>query len=317
MTKKDNPIREKIIKGLELTHKKLIQSKKERNFDLIISDASALVKGVKTKEDQLHICYCHTPTRYLWTDTKDYLKTAPIPKILRPVMPLAIWFLRRWDLKAAQRPDFYIANSRNIANKIYKYYHRDSTVIYPPVETDKFHLSPKLADYFFMVARLEPYKKVDLVIQAFNQLPRLKLKIAGGGTKQEEFAKIAGSNISFIGRVSDTKLAELYAHARAFIFPQEEDFGITAVEAQAAGRPVVAFKKGGALESIIEGKTGEFFHPQTAEALVKVLKKFQSGKYNPKEVRAQALKFDKSLFKEKIKEYINSKLNNKILNQKS
>ncbi len=294
-----------------------VESFNLKNFDLIISDASALVKGVKTKEDQLHICYCHTPTRYLWTDTKDYLKTAPIPKILRPVMPLAIWFLRRWDLKAAQRPDFYIANSRNIANKIYKYYHRDSTVIYPPVETDKFHLSPKLADYFFMVARLEPYKKVDLVIQAFNQLPRLKLKIAGGGTKQEEFAKIAGSNISFIGRVSDTKLAELYAHARAFIFPQEEDFGITAVEAQAAGRPVVAFKKGGALESIIEGKTGEFFHPQTAEALVKVLKKFQSGKYNPKEVRAQALKFDKSLFKEKIKEYINSKLNNKILNQKS
>jgi len=285
-----------------------VESFKLDEFDLIISDASALIKGIKTSPKQLHICYCHTPTRYLWGETKDYLKTAPIPNFIKPLMPLVIWALRRWDLKAAKRPDFFLANSRNIANKIYKYYNRDSAVIYPPVETEKFKINPKLEDYFFMVARLEPYKKVDLVINAFNKLPRLKLKIAGGGTKKTEFEKIAGTNIEFLNRVTDEELAEIYAHARAFIFPQEEDFGITAVEAQAAGRPVIAFKKGGALETVIEGKTGEFFFPQNVEALIKVLKNFQSGKYNPKTIRAHAQKFDKRVFKEEILSYIKSRL---------
>lgn len=282
-----------------------------KDYDLIISSSSALIKGIKTHQNQIHICYCHTPTRYLWTDFKDYIKTAPIPNMIRPIIPLAIWFLRRWDLKASKRPDFYIANSQNIKHKIRKYYNRDSQVIYPPVETNKFKISAKLENYFFMVTRLEPYKKADLVIDAFNQLPRLKLKIAGSGTRSAELQKLAGPNITFTGRVTDAKLAELYARARAFIFPQEEDFGITAVEAQAAGRPVIAYGRGGALESVIEGKTGEFFFPQTSAALTKILAKFRSGKYNPSFVRAHALKFDKSLFKEEITEYINSKVREK------
>lgn len=277
------------------------------DFDLVISDASALIKGVKTRPNQIHICYCHTPTRYLWGETKEYLKTAPVPKFIKPLMPVVIWFLRRWDLKASRRPNFIIANSKNIANKIYKYYHRETTVIYPPVDASKFNLNTKLSDYFFLVTRLEPYKKADLVIKAFNKFPRLKLKIAGSGTRADELRAMAGANIEFLGRVSDEELAEHYAQARAFIFPQEEDFGITALEAQAAGRPVIAYKKGGALESVIEGKTGEFFSPQTAEALIKVLKNFQSGKYDPKIIRAHALNFDKEVFKEKIKEYINSR----------
>lgn len=277
------------------------------SFDVIITDASALIKGIKTRPGQLHICYCHTPTRYLWGETEAYLKTAPIPKFLRPLMPIVIWFLRRWDLKASKRPDFYIANSKNIANKIYKYYHREATVIYPPVEAKNFNISSKLSDYFFLVTRLEPYKKADLVIKAFNKMPRLKLKIAGSGTRAQELQKMAGSNIEFLGLVSDQDLAQLFAQARAFIFSQEEDFGITALEAQAAGRPVIAFKKGGALETVIEGKTGEFFFPQTVEALTKVVIKFQSGKYDPKFIRAHALNFDKEVFKEKIKEYINNR----------
>lgn len=279
-----------------------------KDFDIIISDASALIKGVKTKPEQLYICYCHTPTRYLWGETKEYLKTAPIPKFIRPFMPLVIWFLRRWDLKASHRPNFFLANSKNIANKIHKYYDREATVIYPPVEVDKFNISRSLSDYFLLVTRLEPYKKVDLVIMAFNKLPRLKLVIAGDGTQMEALQRIAGPNISFVGYMTGRPLVNLYIHARAFIFPQEEDFGITAVEAQAAGRPVIAFKKGGALESVVEGKTGEFFFPQTVAALIKVLKKFRSGKFNPTTIRAHAKNFDKEVFKEKIKEYINSKV---------
>lgn len=289
-----------------------IESFNLKDFDLIISDASGLIKGIKTRPEQLHICYCHTPTRYLWGETEEYLKTAPIPKIIKPLMPLVIWLLRRWDLRASKRPDFYLANSQNIKNKIRKYYGRDAEVIYPPIEVNKFRISAKLEDYFFMVTRLEPYKKADLVIETFNKLPRLKLKIAGSGTKAPELQKMAGSNITFTGRISDKELAELYARARAFIFPQEEDFGLTAVEAQAAGRPVIAYGRGGALESVIEGRTGEFFFPQTVTALTKILAKFRSGKYNPKEIRAHASKFDHSLFKKKIREYIESKIKIKL-----
>jgi len=285
-----------------------IESFDLKTYDLIISSSSALIKGVKTRKNQRHFCYCHTPTRYLWSDVKDYLKTAPIPALIRPIMPIVIWFLKKWDFRAAQRPDFYIANSKNIQNKIKKYYHRNSTVIYPPVAGDKFKINAKLEDYFFLVARLEPYKKADLVIEAFNRLPRLKLKITGSGSKKEELVKKAGPNITFTGRVSDAELADLYARARAFIFPQEEDFGITALEAMASGRPVIAYRKGGVLESVVDGKTGEFFYPQTATALVKVLTKFQSGKFNPQTIRQHALGFDQEVFKKKILEYIKERI---------
>ena len=279
-----------------------------KDYDVVLSDASALIKGVKTNNKQLHICYCHTPTRYLWSDKEEYLKTAPIPKFIKPIMPLAIWFLRRWDLKASKRPDYFVANSENIKDKIRRYYGRQADVIYPPIETEKFKISPKLGDYFLLVTRLEPYKKAELVIKAFKKLPKLKLKIAGSGTKKDELQQMAGSNVSFLGRVSDQELSELYERCRAFIFPQEEDFGVTAVEAQAAGRPVVAYKKGGALESVVEGVTGQFFYPQTPEALAKILEKFRSGRFDPKTVRSHAKKFDKEVFKTRILSYIKDKI---------
>lgn len=276
-------------------------------FDLIISSSSALIKGIKTRKDQLHICYCHTPTRYLWSDVKDYLKTAPIPGIIKPIMPLAIWFLRKWDLKASRRPDYLIANSINIQAKIKKYYNLDSTVIYPPVETDRFTIGKKVGDYYLITSRIEPYKKVEMVVEAFNQLG-LKLKVVGSGTKKVEIEKMAQGNIEFTGRISDKDLVDAYQNCLAYIFPQEEDFGIVPVEAMSAGRPVVAYKKGGALETIVPGKTGEFFYPQTVEALVKAIKKFDVNKYNPTEIRHHSLKFSKEVFKEQILEYIKSRI---------
>lgn len=277
-------------------------------YDLVISDASALIKGVKTRKDQTHICYCHTPTRYLWVDSKSYIKNAPIPFFVRPFMPLVLNYLKKWDLKASKRPDFYIANAENIKEKIKKYYNRDSAVIYPPVESDKFQIKKEIGDYFLLVSRIEPYKKVDMVIDAFNQMPDKKLKIVGSGSKIKEMRVLAKENIEFTGRVSDEELANAFEKAISFIFPQEEDFGIVAVEAMSAGRPVVAYKKGGALESIIEGKTGEFFYPQTSEALIKTIKNFNSQKYNSQEIRAHAKKFDKAVFKQQILEYIINKL---------
>lgn len=278
-----------------------------KDFDLIISSSSALIKGVKTHKNQTHICYCHTPTRYLWSDTAEYLKTAPIPGMLKPLMPLVIKLLKKWDYKASQRPNFYIANARNIQAKIKKYYGRDSQVIYPPVEGQNFHIAQQLDDYYLLVARLEPYKKADLVMDAFNDSGK-RLKIVGSGSKREEWAKLAPSNITFTGRVSDKELANLYAKCLAFIFPQEEDFGITALEAQASGRPVIAYKKGGALESIIEGQTGEFFFPQSVKALKNSLSTFNPKKYDSKKIRAHALTFDKTIFKQKLMEYIKDKL---------
>lgn len=278
-----------------------------KEFDLIISSSSALIKGVKTNKNQTHICYCHTPTRYLWGESSDYLKTAPIPKIIKPLMPIVFWFLRKWDLKVSKRPDFYIANSEFIKAKIKKYYDRDAIVIYPPVETERFKLGAKISDYFLLTSRIEPYKKVDMVVEAFNELG-LKLKVVGNGTKKDEIEKLAKINIEFTGRLSDEELSIAYRECLAYIFPQVEDFGIVPVEAMASGRPVIAYKEGGALETVVEGVTGEFFTPQTKEALVLSLKKFDSKKYNPTAIRAHALKFSKAIFKEKIMEYISNSI---------
>jgi glycosyltransferase involved in cell wall biosynthesis len=278
-----------------------------KEFDLVISSSSALIKGIKTNKNQIHICYCHTPTRYLWGETKEYFMTAPIPAIAKPLMPLVVWFLRRWDLKASARPDFYIANAINIKNKIKKYYGRGADVIYPPVETDRFKIGKTVGDYYLITSRIEPYKKVDLVVEAFNKLGR-PLKVVGGGTKKAEIEKIAHDNIEFTGRISDEELAQAYSGCLAYLFPQEEDFGIVPVEAMASGRPVIAYKKGGALETIVEGVTGEFFYPQTVNALVKAVEKFNPKKYEPKKIRAHAMKFSKNVFKTKIREYINKRI---------
>lgn len=220
-----------------------------KDFDIIISITSAFVKGIKTNKNQTHFCYCNTPTRFLWID-KDYVKTAPIPFFVRPFMPLVLWYLRKWDLKASKRPDVYFANSENVKKRIKYYYKRDSLVLYPPVDVNKFKISKKYDDYFLLVSRIEPYKKVDLVIDAFKNL-KDKLKIIGSGSKKDQIALSAPKNIEFEGRVSDEKLPVFYSKAKAFIFPQNEDFGITPVESMAAGRPVIAYKIGAALAATL------------------------------------------------------------------
>lgn len=291
---------------------KAVESLNLKGFDLIFSITSALVKGVKTTKNQLHICYCNTPTRYLWTDP-DYVKTAPIPFFIRPFMPIVLSNLKKWDLVAAKRPDYFIGNSKNIQARIKKFYHRDSYVIFPNVETHKFsHLKVKKADYFLLVSRIEPYKKVNLVLDAFRQLKAHNLVIVGAGSGAGELNKKCPKNIKFLGRLSDAELANTYAKAKAFIFPQEEDFGITPVEAMAAGTPVIAYRKGGALETVAEGRTGEFFFPQTAEALVKVIENFQAQKYRPDQLAKQAAKFDIEVFKRDILEYTLDRIKSKF-----
>ncbi|MDD5032243.1 MAG: glycosyltransferase, partial [Patescibacteria group bacterium] len=238
-----------------------------RKYDLVLSNTSAFAKGVITSPSTLHICYCHTPTRYLWDYTHQYINELKYNKYLKKIISLILNYVRLWDSQAAERVDIYIANSENIKKRIKKYYRREAAVIYPPAEIEKFHISESQEDYFLIGGRLAPYKRVDIAVEAFKKMGK-RLKIFGDGVDLRRLKEIAGGskNIEFLGRVDDKAKAELYSHCQAFLNPQEEDFGITVIEAMACGRPVIAFRKGGATETVIEGKTGVFCDEQTAEA---------------------------------------------------
>ena len=282
-----------------------IEQFKFDEYDVVISDSSSFAKAAKAKA-KLHICYCHTPTRFLWTESEDYISSQPYPFFVKWLARSFIPWLKRWDYKAAQRPQFFIANSVNVQNRIKKYYQRDSIVIPPPVDTELFHPEGKKENYYFVASRLEPYKKIELVIQAFNELG-LPLKVAGSGTTSGKLRAMARSNIEFLGRVSDEELRRRYSEAQAFIFPAEEDAGIMVLEAQACGTPVIAYRAGGVLETVKEGVTGEFFNQQSAESLKAVLRTFDPGKYDPNTIREHAQKFDKKIFKEKIRSFVEEK----------
>lgn len=271
-------------------------------FDLVISSSSCFAKGVITRPATSHLCYCHTPTRYLWDDSCRFAKNYRPPSLLKPVIPFLLNYLRLWDFQAAQRVDQFVANSNFVARRIQKYYHQQPKVIYPPVKVSKFYFSQP-ENYFLAVGRLLPYKRFDLIIQAFNYLG-WPLKIIGGGREEKKLKKMANDNIQFLGKVSDSDLINFYAHCRALIFPQEEDFGLVAVEAIAAGKPVIAYRSGGVLEIIEEGKNGMFFNQQSADSLIKTLKSFNSSDFNPQIIRQTAQKFDEEVFEEKIREII-------------
>ena len=272
-------------------------------YDLVISDSASYAKGVITSPNTLHICYCHTPIRYAWDDSHKYIEEFGYPGLVRKVIPFFMNYIRLWDEQAAQRVDRFIANSQFVAKRIKKYYHQDSVVIYPPIKTNLFQISSDLDNYFLMVGRFLPYKRFDLGIEAFNRLG-WPLKIIGDGPERKNLQRQAKNNIEFVGLVSDEKLKEYYAHCQALVFPQEEDFGMMVVEAMAAGRPVIAYQAGGALETIKEGVTGLFFKEQTPEHLIKALKGFKSADFNPQLIREKAMEFDEERFKESIKGFI-------------
>jgi len=276
-------------------------------YDLVISDSASFAKGVIVRPKTLHICYCHTPTRYVWDDSHKYVREFNYPDFVKSLVPLFLNYLRLWDEASSARPDYYLANSFFVAERIKKYYNRSAEVIHPPVKINNFFISSRLDDYFLLVSRFLPYKKIDLAIEAFNRLG-WPLKVVGDGPEKKRLKKIAKKNIEFVGLVSEKKLREYYARCQAFIFPQEEDFGIAAVEAMASGRPVIAFYAGGALEIVKEGETGIFFKEQTVDSLMEALKKFRPEDFSPQAIRQHALQFDKEIFKKKIREFVNQSI---------
>jgi len=276
------------------------------DFDVVLSSTSAFAKGILTRPYTTHFSYCHTPTRYLWSDSHSYIKELNIPNAIKWTLPPILNKLRMWDRLAADRVDYFIANSQAVSGRIKKYYHRASAVIYPPVDTDNFYIN-KPEDFYLIGGRLVSYKRYDLVVRAFNRLG-IKLYVFGEGPAKDYLQSIAKPNIKFLGKVNELVKQELYSKCLAFLYPQEEDFGITAVEAMASGRPVIALPKGGALETIVPGATGEFMDGQSWEDIVGEIIRFKPEKYNPQVIREHAKRFDVKVFKENIRGFIDANI---------
>src|SRR3989338_830319 len=274
--------------------------------DLVISSSHCVAKGVKIPNWAIHICYCHTPMRYLWGYEKEYFGSMAAP--LRFLARLFLKSLKKWDLRSNQRVHFFIANSANVQNRIQNFYGRDSFVIYPPLDTRNYKCpdrKPEGEEYYLVVSAFVPYKRVDLALSAFNSLDR-RLLIAGGGPTARLYKKLRKSGkISFLGGLPDPELQKLYAGAKALIFPTEEDFGIVPLEAQACGTPVIAFAKGGALESV---KTGVFFHEQTPEALRQAVLEFEQKSFSRDKIASLMTPFSKECFKKHLSAFIAASL---------
>lgn len=272
-------------------------------FDIVLSSTSAFAKGIITRPETLHICYCHTPTRYLWSDTHSYISEQGLPWPIKNLMPLVLSSIRSWDRMAADRVDYFVANSDTVRRRIRKYYRHDSTVIHPPVDTFRYRIADNIDDYYVAGGRLVAYKRFDIVVRAFNKLG-IPLKIFGEGPELDYLRKMAAKNIEFVGRISEAEKCELYSHGIAYLHPQEEDFGITPIEAMAAGRPVIAYSKGGALETVIDGVTGTLIHEQSWEELANAVIRFEPEKYDPETIRHHAQQYDIEEFKRKMKDLV-------------
>ena len=277
-------------------------------YQVVLSNKSGFCHGVRT-DGAVHICYCLTPTRYVW-NFDAYAAREAIPAPLKAALRPLVALLRRWDYRAAQRVDHFIAISREVQARIRRYYGRDSVVIYPPVDTTRFHPVPYHDDYYLIVSRLVPYRRIDLAVRAFNQLG-LPLVIAGDGRDREALEAIAGPTITFLGRVPDEDLPDLFARCRAYVLPGVEDFGIAPVQAQAAGRPVIAFGAGGALDTVVEGKTGTFFREPTPEALAAAVRAFDPDEIDPQDCVRNAARFDAEVFRRRIRRFIGNVLHGK------
>ncbi len=272
------------------------------DYDVVLSCNHSVAKGIITTPKTLHLCYCYTPLRYAWDMYHEYMETSWKNPIARFCIPPLLTYMRMWDSLSSNRVDHFIAISNYVAQRIRKYYRRESTVIYPPVDTSSFTISDTIEPYFLIVSRLEPYKRIDLAVQAFNTL-KLPLIIVGDGTEREKLTALAQSNITFLGRQPAEVVRKHLSTCRALIFPGEEDFGITPVEAQASGRPVIAYRGGGALETIAE-HTGQFFSPKTVDALVDAVKSFDVKRFESTIIQAHAKQFDITVFCRKIRQII-------------
>lgn len=275
------------------------------DYDIVISSSHSCAKGIITKPTTLHICYCHSPMRYAWDNHHAYINEYTMNPIMKRIGKNMLHKLRMWDRLSAERVDAYCTNSLFVQKRIQKYYRKTADVIYPPVDTKKFQIQKGEKNYYLAIGRLTPYKKFNIIVEAFNALER-PLVIVGTGVEGSSLRKKAKKNITFLGHIAEEELPDVYANAKALIFPQIEDFGITPLESMACGRPVIAYKEGGALETVKEGTTGIFFTEQNSPNLVQAVHTFERHikEFSPEIIRNHALKFSTEIFKKKFLSYV-------------
>jgi glycosyltransferase involved in cell wall biosynthesis len=287
------------------------------DYDLVISSESGPAKGVITSSHTCHICYCHSPMRYLWDMYHQYRNTSG--PLTRAIFPLIAHYVRLWDLASASRVDYFLCNSEHVAGRIWKNYRREATTIYPPVAVSKGYISDTVEDYYLVVSQLVYYKRIDLAIEACNRLGR-PLRIIGNGEQGKKLRSMAGPTVTFLGSLSDESVGESYARCRALLFPGEEDFGIVPVEAQSFGRPVIAYGRGGALETVTgffppgvgnpEAYTGVFFRKPTVESLAEAMLAFEAAesRLSPQFIREKAEYFSATRFETEVTSFIQDKM---------
>lgn len=280
-----------------------------RDYDIVISSESGPAKGIVTLPSTLHVCYCHTVMRYLWDMYHEY--RAGAGTLTRMLMPLLSHYLRLWDYASAARVDAFVANSENVAARIQKTYRRDAAVIYPPVDTERFHADRPRGDFYLTVSQLVSYKRMDIVVEALSRLD-LPLVVIGEGPELAKLKRLAGPKVRFLGRQSDEVVADHLERCKAFVFAANEDFGIVPVEAQAAGAPVIAYGRGGATETVVPGVSGLFFMEQTADSLVAAISRFESNPLTstPLTRRAHAEAFSRSRFIEQFRKFVDARWEN-------
>jgi glycosyltransferase involved in cell wall biosynthesis len=282
----------------------VVESLDLRAFDLVISSSHAVAKGVVRRHDAVHVCYCHTPMRYIWDQYEQYFGAGRSSLPVRLGMKLIRPYLQRWDISTTKNVTSFLANSQNVRERILRIYGRDSHVVYPPVDIDRFSLTPGIGEYYLIVSALVPYKRIDIAIAAFNRTGE-KLVVVGTGSEESKLKRMAGRNIQFAGWVCDHQLRNYYQNCRALIFPGEEDFGIVPVEAMACGKPVIAFGRGGVLESVIDGVTGVFFKSQTESSLVEAIQRSQTLPFDPEQIRETTRRFHPEICRIAMQKYVN------------
>jgi glycosyltransferase involved in cell wall biosynthesis len=290
---------------------KAIESFDLSDYDLIISSSHAVTKGVRKNPGQLHISYVHSPMRYIWDQSEQYLTEANLKKGIKGFAAKSlIRYLRKWDLSTASKPDYLIANSNFIAEKIKRIYNRESTVIYPPVDTDKFKCISEKDNYYLTASRMVPYKRIDLVVEAFSSMPDKKLIVIGHGPELKKIKSLAASNIEIAGYKDGEEFREYMQKAKAFVFAAEEDFGIIVVEAMACGTPVIALNRGGTAETVVNGVTGVLFESQSAEAIQHSVIKFEEKEknFNHENISEHSWQFSRKIFENKIKDFVNARV---------
>ena len=296
------PFKTKLFRHYFMLYPFAIQGADLSEYDLVVSSCFGFAKGARRREGAIHVCYCHNPMRWVWR-TNDYLAKESFSPLKRKLVELALGPLKAWEMRAAKRPDYFIANSQVVADRLRYAFGVESTVIFPPIDTARFKPAAETENYFLILARLAPYKRLDIAIEACTRL-NLPLVVIGDGPDRERLTKLAGPTVTFLGRQPDDVVNHYASHCRALIFPGEEDFGIAPLEINASGRPVVAYRGGGATETIIEGVNGTFFDEQEVPSLMKALQHFDTLQWDSVAIRKHAEQYDVSIFQEKMLNFL-------------